>query len=95
MKKFKEVMKRIAELIKSFSNPVLPEKSFDELAVAAGIQDNEISALKASMEGISWSKFAREEEKAKRSRTILKNTEVSEVQAKRNTRKTEIERDRD
>ena len=60
-------MGRIIELIKSFIKPIEPEKSFDELAVAAGIGAEERAILKKSMGGISW-KFDEGNEEAKKTR---------------------------
>lgn len=60
-------MGRIKELIKSFINPTPVEKSFDELAVAAGIGEADLSALKKSMGGVKW-QFDEEPEKPKKER---------------------------
>ena len=58
-------MGRIKELIKSFINPAPEEKSFDELAVAAGIGEADLNTLKKSMGGVSW-KFDDEMEESKK-----------------------------
>lgn len=67
MEKLKSVLKKIKELIDSFTKPVEPEKSFDELAVAAGIGEADLSVLKESMEGVKW-QFDEEPEETKKGR---------------------------
>ena len=57
MKRLKNIINKIKEFIDSFANPIEPEKSLEELAVAAGISDADLSTLKKSMGGVNW-KFA-------------------------------------
>lgn len=75
-------MKKIIELIKSFINPIPPEKSFDELAVAAGIGEADLKLLRNSMGGVSW-RFddgAEEPKKGKNTRVDSKETRVQPIQ---------------
>lgn len=58
-------MGKIVELIKSFINPIEPEKSLDELAVDAGIEQADLALLKKSMGGVNWD-FADEVEQPKK-----------------------------
>lgn len=67
MEKLKSVLKKIKELIDSFTKPVEPEKSFDDLAVAAGIGEADLSVLKESMGGVKW-QFDEEPEETKKGR---------------------------
>ena len=60
-------MGKILELIKSFINPIEPEKNFDELAVAAGVSSEDIATLKKSMGGLVW-KFDGEDEEPRKTR---------------------------
>lgn len=91
-------MGKILDLIKSFINPAPEEQSFDELALASGISQEDLAQLKAS-DGIDWAKFSREDEedkkKEKNSKIIAK--EIQQVQQVQKNVKTErdsgIERD--
>lgn len=89
MEKLKNVLKKIKELIDSFTKPVEPEKSFDELAVAAGIGEADLNALKKSMGGVSW-KFDEEEigetKKGRKQKVAPKETKV-QLEPKRETEK--------
>lgn len=67
MEKLKSVLKKIKELIDSFTKPVEPEKSFDDLAVAAGIRETDLNTLKKSMGGVTW-QFDEEPEETKKGR---------------------------
>lgn len=60
-------MGRIKELIKSFIDPTPVKKSFDDLAVAAGIGEADLNTLKKSMEGVKW-QFDEEPEETKKGR---------------------------
>ena len=95
MEKFKEFMKRIGDLINSFANPVSQEQSFDELVVAAGIGEDQIKTLKESMNGISWDKFAREEDNIKKSRMIHEKADVNKLEVQRVITRTDKGIDRD
>ena len=83
-------MGRIKELIKSFINPAPEEQSFDELAVAAGIGEADISALKKSMGGVNWQfdEEIEEPKKGRRPKVAQKETEVQTTQ-----KRVEIEKD--
>lgn len=74
-------MGKIIELIKSFINPAPEEQSFDELALASGVSQEDLAQLKSS-KGVDWAKFSREDEedkkKGKNSKIIEK--EIQEVQ---------------
>lgn len=75
-------MGRIKELIKSFINPAPEEKSFDELAVAAGIGKADLNALKQSMGGVQWQFDEGIEERKKRRnpKVAPKESQVQQVQ---------------
>ena len=53
-------MGRIIDLIKNFIEPK-KQQTFEEIAIDAGVNQSELKQLKSTMEGISWSKFARED----------------------------------
>ena len=88
-------MGKIIELIKSFINPVQPEKSFDELALAAGIGDADLNELKKSMAGISWENFSREEEVKKPKIAKRNNNELNKEELKITPKKKSTEKERD
>ena len=71
----------LKELISSFINPAPEEQSFDELAVAAGIGEADLSALKKSMGGVNW-QFDEEIEEPKKGRNpkVAPNPKKSQVQ---------------
>ena len=54
-------MGRIKELINIFLKPNEVEGEFNELAIASGLSPEEIKELSNTMDGINWSKFARED----------------------------------
>ena len=66
-------MGRLRELINIFINPIPPEKSLDELASEAGIDEADLKLLKSSMGGVKNFRFADEEEEPKKGN----NTRVS------------------
>lgn len=74
-------MGKILELIKSFINPAPEEQSFDEIALACGVSQEDLAQLKTS-NGVDWAKFSREDEddkkKGKNAKIIEK--EIQEVQ---------------
>ena len=55
-------MSRIIDFINNFIQPKPEDKTFEELAIDAGLSEKDIKTLKQSMEGVSWAKFAREDE---------------------------------
>ena len=78
----KEIIKRIKELIKAFAEPAREEPTLSELAVVAGIGENELNMLKQTQGGVKW-KFADEYEdpnKTKKSNIHLKENQVQPVQ---------------
>lgn len=84
------------DLINNFIEPRKEDRSFDELAAEAGIiNEQDLKALKESMNGVSWAKFAREsDEKPKTSRTRLRVKEqvkISEKSPKNSTKGIERE----
>lgn len=84
MEKLKNVLKKIKELIDSFTKPLEPEKGFEELAVSAGIGEADLNALKESMGGVSW-KFDEEIEETKKGRkpkVAPKESPVQQIQPK-------------
>ena len=58
-------MGRIKELINRFLEPNEIEGEFSELAIASGLSSEEIKELNNTINGINWSKFAREDEEKK------------------------------
>jgi len=84
------------DLINNFIEPRKEDRSFDELAAEAGIiNEQDLKALKETMNGVSWAKFAREsDEKPKTSRTRLRVKEqvkISEKSPKNSTKGIERE----
>lgn len=84
------------DLINNFIEPRKEDRSFDELAADAGIiNEQDLKALKETMNGVSWAKFAREsDEKPKTSRTRLRVKEqvkISEKSPKNSTKGIERE----
>lgn len=84
------------DLINNFIEPRKEDRSFDELAAEAGIiNEQDLKALKETMNGVSWAKFAREsDEKPKTSRTRLRvkeQVEISEKSPKNSTKGIERE----
>ena len=83
------------DLINNFIKPKKEDRSFDELAIDAGINEQDLKALKEAMNGVSWAKFAREsDEKPKTSRTRLRVKEqvkISEKSPKNSTKGIERE----
>ena len=72
-------MGRLRELINIFINPIPPERSLDELAVEAGISEEDLKALKLAMNaGDNW-KSADELEDSKKGKS-KKSTTVKETQ---------------
>lgn len=69
-------MGRIKELIKSFINPAPQEQSFEELAVAAGIGEADLNALKKSMGGVKWKFDGEESKKDKSPKTATRENQV-------------------
>lgn len=69
-------MGRIKELINKFIQPKEQEKSFEEIALASGMTEIEIKELKGNIQGINWSKFAREDIE------ISKKAQVREIKQK-------------
>lgn len=89
-------MGRIKELIKSFINPVEPEEtSFKELALASGVSEKELNALKSTMNGIDWAKFSREEETQARQNRVITQKSQEKLDSKtiKDTKKVEKEKD--
>ena len=70
-------MGKIIELIKSFINPIQPEKSLDELALEAGISGADLELLKKSANGLEsdW-KFADDVEESKKSSKVTSSKET-------------------
>lgn len=83
-------MGRLKELINIFINPAPEEKSFDELAVAAGIGEADLSALKKSMGGVSW-KFDEGMEETKNGR----KSKVTPTEAQVQTSQKRVETEKD
>lgn len=92
-------MGRISELIKSFINPVEPEKSFDELAADAGIKEADLKMLKKSIGGVSWDFEDEVEEETKKGKSKnaqkVSKQEVQVQPAQKNVAKNDVEIERD
>ena len=93
---FKDLINKFKDLINNFIEPRKEDRSFDELAADAGItNEQDLKALKETMNGVSWAKFAREsDEKPKTSRTRLRVKEqvkISEKSPKNSTKGIERE----
>ncbi len=69
-------MGRIKEIIKSFINPAPEEKTFKELALASGLNPEEVEELNQSKGGINWFKFAGEEENPKNNKKERKQKQI-------------------
>lgn len=65
-------MSRIIDFINNFIQPKPEDKTFDELAIDAGMSEKDIKTLKQSMEGVSWAKFAREDEGEENKKKVRK-----------------------
>lgn len=81
---FKDLINKFKDLINNFIEPRKEDRSFDELAADAGItNEQDLKALKETMNGVSWAKFAREsDEKPKTSRTRLRVKEKVKISEK-------------
>lgn len=93
---FKDLINKFKDLINNFIEPRKEDRSFDELAADAGItNEQDLKALKETMNGVSWAKFAREsDEKPKTSKTRLRVKEqvkISEKSPKNSTKGIERE----
>ena len=74
-------MGKIIDLIKNFIEP-RKQQTFEELAVASGINEKDLEQLKSTMGGIDWNSFAREDEEKeskKRTRTTKKVLNKDEI----------------
>ena len=71
-------MGRIKELINIFLKPNEIEGEFSELALDSGLSPEEIKELNNTMNGINWSKFAREDEE-KKTKTRTSKKEINQV----------------
>ena len=85
------------DLINNFIEPRKENRSFDELATEAGISEKDLKALKQSMEGVSWAKFAREDEGEENKKKVRKFS-TSRIQttpefSKESSRKEGIDRE--
>ena len=89
-------MGRIRELIKNFLEPSEIEGTFNELAIASGLSQEEIKELNKAMNGIEWAKFAGEYEKkkSKKQNRDIKQIEpnIKEIGTRQSSTKTEQER---
>lgn len=93
-------MGRLKELIDNFIQPK-KQQTFDELALAAGLNPSDLKQLKNTKEGISWSKFAREDENAKKEEKASKvvsnrgRIEINKTSQERKTpvKNNDLERD--
>lgn len=83
------------DLINNFIEPRKEDRSFDELAADAGItNEQDLKALKETMNGVSWAFAIESDEKPKTSRTRLRVKEqvkISEKSPKNSTKGIERE----
>ena len=81
------------DLINNFIEPRKEDRSFDELAAEAGIiNEQDLKALKETMNGVSWAKFAREsDEKPKTRLRVKEQVEISKKSPKNSTKGIERE----
>ena len=79
-------MGRIKELINIFLKPNEIEEEFSELALASGLSPEEIKELNNTMNGINWSKFAREDEE-KKTKTRTSKQEINQLKSNINQEK--------
>lgn len=78
-------MGRIKELINKFIQPNETETTFNELALASGLSEEEIKELNKTINGIDWGKFARENNsKKKTEKTTINEIENNSSQIKNN-----------
>lgn len=92
-------MGKIIDLIKNFIEPK-KQQTFEELAIDSGVNQSQLKQLKSTMEGISWSTFAREDDDRatrKRGKSAINQQEVNinlqENTSIRRTRNKGIERE--
>lgn len=89
-------MGRIKELIKSFINPVEPEEtSFKELALASGVSEKELNALKSTMNGIDWAKFSKEEETHARTNRVISQGSQEQLDSRTTKATKRVEQQKD
>lgn len=88
-------MGRIRELIKNFLEPSEIEGTFNELAIASGLSQEEIKELNNTKNGLDWTKFSKEDdEKKKKSKASRKNISKEESNLEQNiNRKIRNEKD--
>lgn len=88
-------MGRIRELIKNFLEPSKIEGTFNELAIASGLSQEEIKELNNTKNGLDWTKFSKEDdEKKKKSKASRKNISKEESNLEHNiNRKIRNEKD--
>ena len=82
-------MGKLKELIDNFIQPK-KQQTFEELALAAGLNPSDLKQLNNTKEGISWSKFAREDEGAKnedKSSKVISNKGRMEINTTSQERK--------
>ena len=82
-------MGRLKELINNFIQPK-KQQTFDELALAAGLNPSALKQLNNTKEGISWRKFAREDEGTKKednSSKVISNKDSIEINTTSQERK--------
>jgi len=83
MEKFKEIIRRIKELAYSFINPIPPEPTFKELALAADLDQAALAELEKTMGGVNWN-FSEEIEEVKKGTS--KKISNKEIQLGANTK---------
>lgn len=85
-------MSRIIDFINNFIQPKPEDKTFDELAIDAGMSEKDIKTLKQSMEGVSWEDEGEENKKKVRKFSTGKIQTTPEV-SKKSSRKEGIDRE--
>ena len=90
-------MGRIKDLINIFLKPNEIEGEFDELAVASGLSQEEIKELNKTMNGVNWTRFAREDEEEKKNaktsrKKIRVEPNIDQIKSKQINKGRDIER---
>ena len=68
MERLKEIIKRIKELANSFINPIPPEPTFEELALASDLDQTSLAQLQKTRGGINWD-FSEQNEEVKKGKS--------------------------
>lgn len=86
-------MSRIIDFINNFIQPKPEDKTFDELAIDAGMSEKDIKTLKQSMEGVSCREDEGEENKKKVRKFSTGKIQTTPEVSKESSRKEGIDRE--